>query len=164
MCNDLQMQILEILIEDARTPADRIAVMLGIGENQVRGMIASLEKQGILLKYTTVINQELLDADRVQAMIEVRVTPQREKGFDEMAAQIYRFEEVKSLYLMSGAYDLLVMVEAKSLKTLALFVSEKLSTLEHVTGTATHFVLKTYKVEGVIYEGCVRDQRLAVSP
>ena len=100
----------------------------------------------------------------LQAVIEVRVQPQRDRGFDAIAARIYQFEEVTSLYLMSGAYDLMVMVEAPTLKQLASFVSSKLSTLESVTGTATHFMLKTYKYGGVIFEGDDTDRRLAVSP
>ena len=110
------------------------------------------------------ITWERTDKEMVQAVIEVRVQPQRDRGFDAIAARIYQFEEVTSLYLMSGAYDLMVMVEAPTLKQLASFVSSKLSTLETVTGTATHFMLKTYKYGGVIFEGDNADRRLAVSP
>ena len=109
-------------------------------------------------------NWDLTDRERVEAMIQVSVTPQRDMGFDAVARRIYRFEEVKSVYLMSGGYDLLVLVEAKSLKELALFVSSKLSTLEMVTGTQTSFVLKRYKEEGVIFDGSQSDNRLVVSP
>ena len=110
------------------------------------------------------INWDLTDRERVEAMIEVRVTPQRDMGFDAVAARIYRFDEVKSVYLMSGAYDLLVLVEARTLRELASFVSAKLSTLELVTGTATSFVLKRYKEEGVVFEGEESDRRLVISP
>jgi len=124
--------------------------------------IETLEKNGVILRYSPVINWDRTDRERVEAMIEVRVTPQRDQGFDAIAKRIYRFDEVKSVYLMSGAYDLLLLVEAHSLKELAYFVSTKLSTLETVTGTATHFVLKRYKSDGVIFEGDRDDKRLAV--
>ena len=110
------------------------------------------------------INWDRVEADQVEAVIEVRVTPQRDEGFDAIAEQIYRFEEVSSVYLMSGAYDLMVTVKAGSMKRLALFVAEKLSTLEHVLSTATHFVLKKYKLEGVIFEERKQDERLVVTP
>ena len=124
----------------------------------------SLERRRVILHYAPTINWDLTDRDRVEAMIQVSVTPQRDMGFDAVARRIYRFEEVKSVYLMSGGYDLLVLVEAKSLKELALFVSSKLSTLEMVTGTQTSFVLKRYKEEGVIFDGSQSDNRLVVSP
>ena len=106
----------------------------------------------------------MTDRERVEAMIEVRVTPQRDMGFDAVAARIYRFDEVKSVYLMSGGYDLLVLVEARTLRELAAFVSAKLSTLELVTGTATSFVLKRYKEEGVVFTDGESDNRLVISP
>ena len=110
------------------------------------------------------INWDRTDRERVEAMIEVRVTPQRDMGFDAIARRIYRFDEVKSVYLMSGSYDLLVLVEARTLKELAAFVASKLSPLETVTGTATSFVLKRYKEEGVIFENDDADRRLVISP
>lgn len=161
---DRENQILEILQEDARIAPEQIAVMIGESEEAVRETIAALEQRGVLLKYMAVVNQEQMGTENVRALIEVRVTPQREKGFDEIARRIVQFEEVKSLFLMSGAYDLMVMVEAPTLKQLALFVSDKLSTLENVTGTATHFLLKTYKSDGVLFESPRDDRRLAVSP
>lgn len=164
MMLDRENQILEILQEDARIAPEQIAVMIGESEEAVRETIAALEQRGVLLKYMAVVNQEQMGTENVRALIEVRVTPQREKGFDEIARRIVQFEEVKSLFLMSGAYDLMVMVEAPTLKQLALFVSDKLSTLENVTGTATHFLLKTYKSDGVLFESPRDDRRLAVSP
>ncbi len=164
MMLDRENQILEILQEDARIAPEQIAVMIGESEETVRETIVALEQRGVLLKYMAVINQEQMGTENVRALIEVRVTPQREKGFDEIARRIVQFEEVKSLFLMSGAYDLMVMVEAPTLKQLALFVSDKLSTLENVTGTATHFMLKTYKSDGVLFESPRDDRRLAVSP
>ena len=164
MYNTLEMHILEILSDDARISAEQIAVMTGYDVDEVRRAIGRLEKDRVLVKYPAMINWECTDKEMVQAVIEVRVQPQRDRGFDAIAARIYQFEEVTSLYLMSGAYDLMVMVEAPTLKQLASFVSSKLSTLESVTGTATHFMLKTYKYGGVIFEGDDTDRRLAVSP
>lgn len=160
----LKMQILEILNEDCRTPLERIAVMLGCDLPRVAQALEELEKDRVILQYSPVINWDRTDKERVEAMIEVKVTPQRDMGFDAIAGRIYRFEEVKSVYLMSGSYDLLVLVEARTLKELALFVSEKLSPLDSVTGTSTSFVLKRYKQDGVIFVGETTDKRLAVAP
>ena len=164
MIRDLELNSLEILFNDARTPVDQIAVMTGHSEEEVEAVIRSLEAQKIIVKYPALINWDKLDQEQVEALIEVRVTPQRDEGFDAIAERIYRFEEVKSVYLMSGAFDLMVMVNARSMKQLAFFVAEKLSTLEHVLSTATHFVLKKYKSEGVILEERRGDNRLVVSP
>lgn len=164
MIHDLELSILEILFNDSRTTPAQIAVMTGHSEEEVAAVLRSLEAQKIILKYTTMINWDRVEADQVEAVIEVRVTPQRDEGFDAIAEKIYRFEEVSSVYLMSGAYDLMVTVKAKSMKQLALFVAEKLSTLEHVLSTATHFVLKKYKLEGVIFEERKQDERLVVTP
>ena len=161
---NLQMQLLEILREDCRLPLEQMAVMTGSTVKEVADAIEDMEKRHIILRYAPIINWDLTHRERVEAMIEVRVTPQRDMGFDAVAKRIYKFDEVKSVYLMSGAYDLLLLVEAPTLKELAFFVSEKLSTLEMVTGTATHFVLKRYKSEGVIFEGERPDPRLVVSP
>ena len=145
-------------------PLEKLAIMLGQPMETIGAMIDELEKRGIILRYAPVINWDKTDRERVEAMIEVRVTPQRDEGFDAIAKRIFRFDEVKSVYLMSGAYDLLLLVEAHTLKELAYFVSTKLSVLETVTGTATHFVLKRYKSDGVIFEGDSQDKRLAVNP
>ncbi|MEG0145035.1 MAG: Lrp/AsnC family transcriptional regulator [Clostridia bacterium] len=158
------LNILEVLSEDARTPIDRIALMTDREPSEVAEAIARMEQQKIIVRYPAMINWDAVDKEQVEALIEVRVTPQRGEGFDTIAEQIYRFEEVSSVYLMSGAYDLMVLVRGKSLKELAQFVSEKLSTLEHVLSTATHFVLKRYKESGVMLEGDLPDDRLAVSP
>ena len=160
----LETQVLDLLREDCRLPLEKLAVMLGVSTEEVAETIDSLERRRVILHYAPTINWDLTDRERVEAMIQVSVTPQRDMGFDAVARRIYRFEEVKSVYLMSGGYDLLVLVEAKSLKELALFVSSKLSTLEMVTGTQTSFVLKRYKEEGVIFDGSQSDNRLVVSP
>ena len=160
----LETQVLDLLREDCRLPLEKLAVMLGVSTEEVAETIDSLERRRVILHYAPTINWDLTDRERVEAMIQVSVTPQRDMGFDAVARRIYSFEEVKSVYLMSGGYDLLVLVEAKSLKELALFVSSKLSTLEMVTGTQTSFVLKRYKEEGVIFDGSQSDNRLVVSP
>ncbi len=160
----MEMCILNILTEDARTPISQIAVMLGASEANVAETIARLERQRIILKYPALVNWERVDVDQVEAMIEVRVTPQRDEGFEAIAEQIYRFEEVSSVYLMSGAYDLLVNMKARTMRQLALFVAEKLSTIEHVISTATHFVLKKYKDQGVLMDESTEDLRLKVTP
>lgn len=160
----LETQVLDLLREDCRLPLEKLAVMLGVSTEEVAETIDSLERRRVILHYAPTINWDLTDRECVEAMIQVSVTPQRDMGFDAVARRIYRFEEVKSVYLMSGGYDLLVLVEAKSLKELALFVSSKLSTLEMVTGTQTSFVLKRYKEEGVIFDGSQSDNRLVVSP
>ena len=160
----LETQVLDLLREDCRLPLEKLAVMLGVSTEEVAETIDSLERRRVILHYAPTINWDLTDRERVEAMIQVSVTPQRDMGFDAVARRIYRFEEVKSVYLMSGGYDLLVLVEAKSLKELALFVSSKLSTLEMVTGTQTSFVLKRYKEEGGIFDGSQSDNRLVVSP
>jgi len=161
---NLKLEILEILSQDCRTPLERIAVMTGRTLPEVAQAIDEMEKDRVILQYSPIINWDRTDRERVEAMIEVKVTPQRDMGFDAIAGRIYRFEEVKSVFLMSGSYDLLVLVEARTLKELALFVSEKLSPLESVTGTSTSFVLKRYKQDGVIFVGETSDKRLAVSP
>lgn len=159
----LQMELLQILKEDCRVPLEQLATMTGAPLEEVAQTIDQMEKSGVILRYSPIINWDRTDRERVEAMIEVRVTPQRDQGFDAIAERIYRFDEVKSVYLMSGAYDLLLLVEAHTLKELAFFVSTKLSTLETVTGTATHFVLKRYKSDGVIFEGSNQDKRLVVT-
>lgn len=160
---NLQMELLQLLTQDCRLPLETLATMTGASLEAVASTLEDMEKRGVILRYSPVINWDKTDRERVEAMIEVRVTPQRDQGFDAVAKRIYRFDEVKSVYLMSGAYDLLLLVEAHTLKELAFFVSTKLSTLETVTGTATHFVLKRYKSDGVIFEGKDDDKRLVVT-
>ncbi len=160
----LEMALLELLREDCRLPLEKLAIMTGADVEEVAQTIDRLEEERVILRYQPTINWDKTDRERVEAMIQVNITPQRDTGFDAVAKRIYRFEEVKSVYLMSGSYDLLVLVEARTLKELAHFVSSKLSTLETVTGTATSFVLKRYKEEGVVFEGDKIDNRLVVSP
>ena len=160
----LEMELLDLLREDCRLPLEKLAVMLGASTTEVAETIDRLEAERVILHYAPVINWDKTDRERVEAMIQVNVTPQRDKGFDEVAGRIYRFEEVKSVYLMSGGYDLLVNLKARTMRQLALFVAEKLSTIEHVISTATHFVLKKYKDQNVIMEETQDDLRLKVTP
>jgi len=156
-------EVLEIIEEDARTTPEKIAEMTGKTVEEVRKKISQYEKEKVILKYTAIINKEKTD-EIVQALIEVKVTPEREKGYDAVAERIIRFPEVRTVYLLSGAYDLLVVVEGKNLKEVATFVSEKLAPLEQVNSTVTHFLLKKYKELGVIFHEKEGSKRLAVSP
>ena len=160
----LETDLLDLLKEDCRIPLEKLAIMTGASVTEVAEAIEQLEQSKVILRYAPIVNWDKTDRERVEAMIEVRVLPQREQGFDAVASRIYAFDEVKSVYLMSGSYDLLVLVQARTLKELAFFVSEKLSVLDTVTGTATAFVLKRYKEDGVVFESTRDDGRLVVSP
>ena len=159
-----EMKVLELLYEDARVTPERAAVMLGMREEDVRAAVDKLEQERVIVGYPALVNWDKTPIEKVKAVIEVKVTPQRDMGFDAIAARIYRFDEVTAVYLMRGAYDLMLEVQAESLRTLANFVSQKLATIDSVLSTATHFVLKKYKVDGVILEEEHADHRLAVTP
>ena len=159
-----EMKVLELLYEDARVTPERAAVMLGMREEDVRAAVDKLEQERVIVGYPALVNWDKTPIEKVKAVIEVKVTPQRDMGFDAIAARIYRFDEVTAVYLMSGAYDLMLEVQAESLRTLANFGSQKLATIDSVLSTATHFVLKKYKVDGVILEEEHADHRLAVTP
>ncbi|WP_134703716.1 Lrp/AsnC family transcriptional regulator [Ammoniphilus sp. YIM 78166] len=159
------LELLVLLEQDARQTHDKLAMMLAVSKQEVEEAIAQLEKDKVILRYPALINWDKIQADeQVTAMIDVKVTPQRDKGFDDIAERIYRFPEVKSVYLMSGAYDLSVTIEGKTMREVAFFVSQKLATLDHVISTATHFILKTYKHDGVVYDQQDGDRRMVVSP
>lgn len=144
-------KILKILKENARLSDEDIAKMLDISASKVKEIIKELEDKDILLKYSAVVNEELLDdGSTVTAFIELKVTPERDKGFDNLGTRLQRFPEVKSVYLMSGSYDILIVVDGKSLKDIAQFVSSKLAPIDRILSTATHFQLKRYKENGVI--------------
>ncbi len=162
--NGHQKRVLDLLNENCRIPLEQMAVMLGMDIQEAAGIIDTLEKDGIILSYRPIINWDKAERNMVEAMIEVKVTPQRDFGFDAVARRINNFEEVRGLYLMSGTYDLLIQVAAPTLKELAQFVSERLSPLETVTGTSTSFVLKRYKQDGVVFDRQEEDRRLSVSP
>ncbi|MCR5699766.1 MAG: Lrp/AsnC family transcriptional regulator [Treponemataceae bacterium] len=154
-------EILNLLKDNARLSVKEIAIMTKKTEEEVQRIMQKLEDDGIILKYAAIVNPEKDEAnkDKVQAEIQIQVQPQREHGFDAIADRIYRFPQVKSLYLMSGGYDLKVVIEGSNLKEVALFVSEKLSTLEGVRSTKTTFILKTYKENDVLYVQDEKDRR-----
>lgn len=159
-------ELLQILARDARTSMADIATMTGRTEDDVRAAIAEYERQRTILRYRAVLNPEHIAATdgKVRAWIEVNITPQRGLGFDAIAERIYKFPEVKSCYLLSGGYDLLLLVECESLREVGAFVAEKLATQENVTRTATHFLLKVYKQDDDILQAGESTQRLPVSP
>ena len=158
----LQKDILAILTEDARIPAKKIAAMLSVTEEEVSACIRELEESGILVKYTAIVDSEKAEDACVEALIEVKVTPKKKEGFDGIAKQIASFPEVQSVYLMSGAYDLAVFVKDTSLQQVSRFVSERISTFDGVISTATHFILKKYKIEGALTQKADEDNRISM--
>jgi DNA-binding Lrp family transcriptional regulator len=156
--------LLKLLEEHALRSPDELSKMLDVPAVEVKRRIKSYEDAKVILGYKAVINDDKVDTDLVKAVIEVKIQPEREGGFDRIAHRIARFDDVTSLFLMSGGYDLLIFVEGRSLREVAQFVSEKLATLEGVTSTATHFMLKTYKEQGVMMDGGEETERLKVSP
>lgn len=157
-------ELLRILKDNALESPANIAKMLNWSEADVVKRIEEYEAQGVIRGYQAILDEDALDIDQVTAVIEVKVTPERMGGFDQIATRISRFPEVQSLYLMSGAFDLLLFVAGSDLKEVAFFVSEKLATIEGVTATATHFMLKTYKHHGVLMEKKNEYERLKISP
>jgi DNA-binding Lrp family transcriptional regulator len=156
--------LLRLLQQDARTPREDLARLLNLSVEETNARIAALEKEGVIRGYQAIVDRERLDKNTVTAFIEVRITPERGGGFDRIAHRIAKFDQVVSCYLISGGYDLLVVVEGGSLREVASFVSEKLSTIESVISTATHFRLKTYKENGALLTSDVPEDRLPVSP
>ncbi|NME84122.1 Lrp/AsnC family transcriptional regulator [Clostridium sp. SM-530-WT-3G] len=155
-------EILEILEKNSRYTDEQIAVMTGKTVEEVREAITDYEEKSIIAGYTTLINWENTGSETVTALIEVKITPQRGEGFDKVAERIYKFSQVKACYLMSGGFDLTVIVEGKTMKEVAMFVSEKLAIQEYVLSTATHFVLKKYKDHGTIFKEKKVDDREAI--
>ena len=155
----MKNEILKLLEKDARTTPEQLSVMLGCSVEEINEAISELEKNGTILGYKAIVDWEKTDYEAVTAMIEVKLIPQRESGFDRVAEKIYNYPEVKSVYLMSGSYDLSVLIEGKTMKEVALFVSQKLATIEAVMSTATHFVLHKYKDKGVLYTTNEIDER-----
>ena len=160
----MREQILALLERNSRMTPEEIAVLLGSSKELIAEEIRKMEEQNIICGYNTLINWEQADTDKVTGLIEVRVSPQRGKGFDHIAERIYNYPEVKSVYLISGGYDLLVILEGKSLREIASFVHSKLSTMESVLSTATHFILKKYKDDGIIFDQQKADQRQSITP
>jgi DNA-binding Lrp family transcriptional regulator len=161
----MRNDILSHLERDGRLTPGEIATFLGLAEADVRAEIAKMEKEQVICGYGAFINRERADAEHLTALIEVRVTPSRGQGFNAIAERIGRFDEVKAVYLMSGGYDLAVLVEGRSIKDISHFVSDKLSTLESVLSTATHFIMRKYKDHGIIFDDISGgDERMIVSP
>ena len=157
-------EILNILDkEKGNVSRAKIAQMLGMEEKEVTDKIEKMEKENVIVGYKTIVNWDKTDKDVVVALIELRITPQRGEGFDKVAERIYKYPQVKSLYLMSGAYDLAVTIEGKSMKEVALFVAQKLAPMDSIISTATHFVLKKYKEEGIVFEDDEKDTRQVIT-
>jgi len=157
-------KILEALEKDARLTPEQISTMTGTSVADVKKAIKKAEEDRIILKYKTIIDWAKSGEEQVWALVEVKVIPQRNVGFDAIAERIYRFDEARSVYLASGTYDVAVLVAGKTMQEVAVFVSEKLATLEAVQGTVTHFILKKYKEDGEILEGGEGVKRLPVTP
>ncbi len=152
-------RILELLDKDSNLTEKDIAVMLDLDEREVAAAIAQYKKEGVIVGTKTMINWQKTTREFVTAYIELKVTPQFGKGFDQIAERFYQYEQVKSVFLMSGSYDLALTVEGSTLTEVALFVAEKLAPMDTVVSTATHFVLKKYKEDGILFEGPVKDER-----
>ena len=159
-----EQRLLTAIEGDSRYDTAELAVRLGVAEAEIVEALMKLEQDGVICGYHTMIDWDKTDIEKVTALIEVRVTPQRGKGFDDIAERIYKYPEVNSVYLISGGYDLLVTLEGKSLKEVSSFVSSKLSTLDTVISTATHFILKKYKDHGTIMTRKQEDQRELITP
>ena len=161
---DSKAKILDILDKNGeRANLQKIAQMIGKTEEEVEKIVKGLEKENVIVGYKTLINWDLTDAEIVDALIELKITPQRGEGFDRVAEKIYKYPQVKSLYLMSGAYDLAVMIQGSTMKDVALFVAEKLAPMDHILSTATHFVLKKYKEDGLIFYNNEEDTRQVIT-
>jgi DNA-binding Lrp family transcriptional regulator len=160
-----ELEVVGLLEKDARISDEDLAKMVNIRLEDLRVVIDKLQNEKVIVRYTSVVDWSKVEGhEGVTAMIDVKVTPKRGVGFDEVAQRIYRFQEVKSVYLMSGAFDLSVIIEGRSMQEVARFVSEKLSTLDSVISTTTHFILKKYKHDGTIFDQTDEDRRIVVSP
>jgi DNA-binding Lrp family transcriptional regulator len=160
----MREKILAVIEKNSRIDLHDLAVLLGESEAAVANEIADMEKENIICGYHTLINWDNTSDEKVVALIEVRVTPQRGMGFDKIAERIYQYSEVQAVYLMSGAYDFMVMLEEKTMRAVAQFVSDKLSPMDSVLSTATHFVLKKYKDHGTVLAQKIQDERMLVTP
>lgn len=160
----MREKLLSVIEKNSRIDIKELAVIMGAEEIDIVNELAAMESEGVICGYHTLIDWEKTSIEKVSALIEVRVTPQRGQGFDKIAERIYKYPEVNSVYLISGGYDLLVTLEGKSLKEISAFVSDKLSTLETVLSTATHFILKKYKDHGTVLDRKESDERIQVTP
>jgi DNA-binding Lrp family transcriptional regulator len=157
-------ELLKLLKQNALESPKNLARLLNLPEDEVKARITAYERKGIIRGYQAIVNTDQLDLDLVRAVIEIKVTPEREGGFNRIAERVSKFPEVEALYLMSGTYDLLAVVTGRDLKEVAFFVSEKLATIQGILSTATHFMLKTYKDHGVLMHAEETYERLKVSP
>ncbi len=155
----MDRSILKLLEQDGRLTAEQIALMCDKEVRDVKRLIAEYERDGVILGYKALVDWDKTDREYVSALIEIKITPQKDRGFDRVAEKIYNFPEVQSLYLMSGGFDLAVLIEGRTMKEVAYFVARKLAPLEDVLSTATHFVLRKYKDKGVVYGPAVVDER-----
>ena len=152
-------QILKMLEDDATLTPEQIALMCEKEEGEIRDIIKQYEHDGVILAYKTIIDCDKTDREYVSALIELKVTPQRDRGFDKVAEKIYHYPEVQSVYLMSGSFDLAVFIEGKTMREVAYFVAQKLAPLEYIQATSTHFILRKYKDKGVVYGNVEVDER-----
>lgn len=160
----MREQILQAIDKNSKLTTADLAIMLGSTEEEVATVIKQMEEETVICGYPTLINWDKVDCERVTALIEVKVTPQRGLGFDKIAERIYQFDEVQSVYLMSGGFDLTVIIEGKTMREVAAFVSGKLAPMEAILSTATHFVLKKYKEHGMPLVQLKPDERMLISP
>ena len=160
----MREELLSLIEKNSKMSLKELAVLLGADELEIANEMEALEKEGVICGYHTLIDWDKTKSEKVTALIEVRVTPQRGQGFDKIAERIYKYPEVRSVYLISGGFDLLVTLEGKSLKEISAFVSDKLSTLDSVLSTATHFILKKYKDYGTVLTQKADDEREKITP
>ena len=160
----MREEILTFIEKNSRVDLKELAIIVGTDEVTVANEMAAMEKERIICGYHTLIDWDKTSMEKVTALIEVRVTPQRGEGFDKIAERIYNYPEVRSVYLISGAYDLMVILEGKTLRGVSMFVAEKLSTLDQVVGTATHFILKKYKDHGTVLGQAKTEERMVITP
>ena len=160
----MREEILTFIEKNSRVDLKELAIIVGTDEVTVANEMAAMEKERIICGYHTLIDWDKTSMEKVTALIEVRVTPQRGEGFDKIAERIYNYPEVRSVYLISGANDLMVILEGKTLRGVSMFVAEKLSTLDQVVGTATHFILKKYKDHGTVLGQAKTDERMVITP
>ena len=164
MSEQLVIKLLHLLEKNSRLSSSALAAMCGVSEEEIQDTLTALESDGTIIGYHTVVNWGKVEAEPVTAMIEVKITPQRDVGFNRIAERIGNFPEVQSLYLMSGSYDLSIIIQASNMQAIADFVSYKLSTIDGVQATVSHFILKRYKDDGLLFEQHESDTRLAVTP
>lgn len=158
----LREELLEVLEKNGRVSVDDLSVMLSVSKEEIIHEMDQMEKEHVIAGYHTLINWDKTNQERVTAMIEVKVVPQRDEGFDAIASRIYGFDEVSSVFLMSGPFDLMVIVEGKTMQQVSLFVRERLAVLDNVTSTATYFILKRYKDYGILMDSPKKDERMTI--